>query len=99
MGEKAPPVVKKWWTDKGGLSDDRVKEVGAALGGKGWPPSEGSLLAHLCKVLEVFIEELPKQTVKAVKGEKEQREQWAKEDAEEEEAGGGVRIEPADNTD
>lgn len=91
--EKSPPGLKKLWTDKADLSPARQKEVADSLGGKPWPPVEGTLMYGLVKTLEVFAEELPKVVRKAVIKTREEREEWAKEDAEEFEAGGGVKIE------
>lgn len=86
VGGATPPIVKKWWVDKGGLDDARAKEVGAALGGKVWPPEPGSLLAHVADVLTTFVQELPAHTAAAFQKARESREGAAKV-AEEERSG------------
>mmetsp|Transcript_108761 Transcript_108761/g.307488 ORF Transcript_108761/g.307488 Transcript_108761/m.307488 type:complete len:259 (-) Transcript_108761:8-784(-) len=96
---KTPPIVRKAWVDKDQLDLARQKDVEKCLGGKPWPPEEGTLLANMMKTLEVFAEELPEQTRKATVKVKEEREEVAKEDAEEFEAGGGVRIEEVSSKD
>lgn len=79
LGSGASPlVVKKWWVDKGGLEDARAKEVGAALGGKAWPPESGSLLANVAAVLANFVQELPAHTAAASQAARESREDAAK---------------------
>ena len=79
LGSGASPlVVKKWWVDKGGLEDARAKEVGAALGGKIWPPESGSLLANVAVVLANFVQELPAHTAAASQAARESREDAAK---------------------
>lgn len=78
VGSATPPAVRKWWTDKGGLDDARAKEVGAALGGRGWPPEPGSLLAHVAAALASFVQELPAHTAAALQQARESRESSAK---------------------
>lgn len=92
-GPETPPTVRKNWTDKGTLDLARQKEVERALGGKPWPPVEGTLLASLVLAMQAFVKQLPEQTVGALRQRRELREESAKMDAQEFEEGGGVRIE------
>ncbi|OLP79395.1 Ankyrin repeat and KH domain-containing protein mask [Symbiodinium microadriaticum] len=94
-GPETPPTVRKKWTDKGTLDLARQKEVERALGGKPWPPVEGTLLASLVLAMQAFVKQLPEQTVGALRQRRELREESAKMDAQEFEEGGGVRIEEA----
>lgn len=91
--EKTPPIIRKAWVDKGGIDADRQKAVEKALGGKPWPPEEGTLLFGISKALEIFGDELPTQTTRAQRKNKEEREEAAKEEAEEFRQAGGVLIE------
>lgn len=81
--DKSPPILKKSWTDKGGLELAQQKQVEKSLGGKPWPPEQGTLLFGITKTMEVFVEELPKQTTIAMLKSKEERELNAEEDARE----------------
>eukprot|EP00930_Biecheleria_cincta_P104264 TRINITY_DN96471_c0_g1_i1.p1 TRINITY_DN96471_c0_g1~~TRINITY_DN96471_c0_g1_i1.p1 ORF type:complete len:257 (-),score=83.37 TRINITY_DN96471_c0_g1_i1:274-1044(-) len=91
--EKSPPILRKSWTDKGSLDQARQREVERSLGGKPWPPAEGTLMAGMVKMMEIFVEELPLQTAKAQRSQKENREAAAQEEAEELAASNGVRVE------
>ncbi|CAE7495654.1 mask [Symbiodinium natans] len=94
---ETPPNVRKNWTDKGTLDLARQKEVERALGGKPWPPTEGTLLASLVTTLEAFAQQLPEQTAGSLQQRRELREEAAKQEAAEFAEGGGVRIEEVDS--
>lgn len=83
VGSGDAPVCKMTWTDAASLSDTMRKDVDKAFGTKSWPAPEGSFMAHMAKIMKVFVEELPNQIGAANVKAKIQREEAAADEAEE----------------